>query len=257
MIQLSRACVRQFRAALKKVGAGKNQRPIVEVVASHADLRLRGVMPDVTIELKLPGSSQEESIRIPFEALADFEAKSDATVTLVKSPGGMVASWDDGRIPQRKSYTLAESANEQLTVPEVDWSTAAVVPGLVQALGHAKQCLATDNVRYATDKIQLQGERGTINATDGRQALIQSGFAFPWKEDLLIPGLELFACRELLPDLPATVAKGKNRIAIQVGDWTIYLVFDTQGRFPDIGAVVPHLTASASTLRLRQMTPIS
>ncbi len=242
MIQLTRTCVRQFRAALKKAGAGKNQRPIVEVVASHADLRLRGVMPDVTIELKLPGSSQEESIRIPFEALADFEAKSDATVTLVKSPGGMVASWDDGRIPQRKSYTLAKPANEQLTVPEVDWSTAMVVPGLVQALGHAKQCLATDNVRYATDKIQLQGERGTINATDGRQALIQSGFVFPWKEDLLIPGLDLFACRELLTDLPATVAKGKNRIAIQVGDWTIYLVFDTQGRFPDLGAVIPKLT---------------
>ena len=99
MIQLTRACVRQFRAALRKAGAGKNQRPLVEVIASHADLCLHGVMPDVTIELKLPGTSQEESIRVPFEALADFEAKSDAMVTLVKTPGGLVASWEDGRIP--------------------------------------------------------------------------------------------------------------------------------------------------------------
>ena len=135
MIQLTRACVRQFRAALRKAGAGKNQRPLVEVIASHADLRLHGVMPDVTIELKLPGTPQEESIRVPFEALADFEAKSDAMVTLVKAPGVLVASWEDGRIPQVQTYTLAEPANEQLTIPKVDWSTAAVVPGLIQAFG--------------------------------------------------------------------------------------------------------------------------
>jgi hypothetical protein len=250
VIQVTRGSVRQFRAALRKAGAGKNQRPLVEVVAGQGELRLRGVMPDVTIELRQPGPAQEESIRVPFEALADFEAKSDATVTLVKTSGGVEASWQDCRIPRRKAYTLAEAGQERLTVPEVDWSAATVVPGLVQALGHARQCLASDNVRYATDKIQLQGERGVINATDGRQALIQSGFAFPWKEDLLIPGLDLFGCRELLPDQPANVCRGKNRIAIQVGDWTIYLVIETLGRFPDIAAVVPQITSSATTLRL-------
>jgi hypothetical protein len=249
VIQITRACVRQFRAALKKAGAGKNQRPLVEIVAGQGEVRLRAVMPDVTIELKQPGPSQEESIRVPFEALADFESKSTANVTFARTPDGVEASWEDGRIPHRKAYAVAEPT-AGLTVPEVDWATKLVVTGLIQALGHANQCVAGASVRYATDKIQLQGERGQINATDGRQALIQTGFTFPWKEDLLIPGLALFGCRELVPDLPASICKGKNRIAIQVGDWTFYIVIETQGRFPDIASVVPNVTASATRLRL-------
>ncbi len=50
--------------------------------------------------------------------------------------------------------------------------------------------------RYALNCLQLRG-RGDIAATDGHHILIQSGFAFPWAENLLVPAKSVLGCQEL------------------------------------------------------------
>jgi tetratricopeptide (TPR) repeat protein len=55
------------------------------------------------------------------------------------------------------------------------------------ALADASQITDPESSRYALGCIQLQGTSGKMAATDGRQILLQSGFTFPWQEDLLLP----------------------------------------------------------------------
>lgn len=99
-------------------------------------------------------------------------------------------------------------------------------------------------------KIQLRGGTGDIVATDGKQLLIQSGFALPWKEDVLVPAMSVFACRELPQDGPVTLGKTDKHVCVRVGPWTFFLAIDTDARFPDAKAVIPAATASSTTCRL-------
>jgi hypothetical protein len=67
--------------------------------------------------------------------------------------------------------------------------------------GHALQraCDSSfvSSTRYAVNHVQLDGKQGRIVATDGRQVLVQSGFKFPWDEQVLIPRRTAFGCKEL------------------------------------------------------------
>jgi hypothetical protein len=249
VIEITRALARQFRAALRKAGAGRNQRPLLEFRSAQGVLRMRAQLPEVAIEYSQRGPADEEALPVPFDALEDCEGRSNSTVTFVRTAQGVEAAWEDDKIPKRKSYELPNPEGLP-AIPELDWSKATVVPGLFQALEAAGQCIAKDVVRYATNRIQIRGGRGEIISSDGRQALIQGGFTFGFKEDLLIPSVALFGCRDLPLDLPASVLKGENHVGIRIGDWSIFLIIDTHGRFPDVAKAIPTVTPSATTLRL-------
>jgi hypothetical protein len=249
VIQITRALAHQIRAVLRKAGASKNQRSLVEVTAGQGELRVRAQLPDVLIEYKQQGPIAEESVLVPFDALSDFEGKSDAAVTFASSADGVEARWDDGKIPKSKNYAVDANASRP-TIPKVDWQSKAEVSDFLQALARANECTADATTRFSTHKIQLRGKAGEVIATDGRQLLVQGGFTFPWQEDLLIPGLPLYGCRELPLDLPATVCIGKTHVAVRLGDWTVYLAIDREGRFPDAAKVIPESAAQATKLRL-------
>ena len=71
----------------------------------------------------------------------------------------------------------------------------------------------------ATNCIQLCPD-GTINATDGRQLLIQSGFTFPWQDAVLVPRNKVFTSPELPQDQPVAVAQSGDWAAVSAGRWT-------------------------------------
>ena len=109
--------------------------------------------------------------------------------------------------------------------------------GLLQALDAAAEVTAHEGVRYAIDCIQLSPD-GTINATDGRQALIQSGFTFPWQDAVLVPRNKVFTCAELPQDQPAAVARSGDWAAVSAGRWTVYLRINAS-RYPKVSQIVP------------------
>ena len=49
-----------------------------------------------------------------------------------------------------------------------------------------------DSGRYALQCVQLCGAKNRMAATDGRHLIVQTGFDFPWDEDLLLPASPLF-----------------------------------------------------------------
>lgn len=247
MIEISRNLARQLRTILRKAGASRTEQPVLELNWSQGELRVRAQLPEVAIEYREPRSIGVESCFVSFEALDHIANKSSGPIHFAKCSGGVEAQWNDRAIPQRKIFQV-DAKSFPAHFPEVKLKTMSVVNGLLPALANASQCAKGDHVRYSTDKIQLRGQLGEVIATDGRQALIQNGFDFPWKDDLLVPSLALFANRELLPDLPASVGKTDTHLAIKIGDnWTIFLSLAKEGRYPNVVSILPKPTSKSTT----------
>ena len=98
--------------------------------------------------------------------------------------------------------------------------------------------------------MQLRGGRGEVAATDGRQLLVQGGFAFPWAGDLLVGRCPAFARPELPRDDGFDVGLAGEFVAFRAGPWTIWLATRSGVRFPDVDRAVPAAGPAATRLRL-------
>ena len=121
---------------------------------------------------------------------------------------------------------------------------------LLDALAEATETGTPDSTRYALDMIQLQGDRGQIVATDGRQLLVRSGYRFPWPDDLLIKGRPIFACRALPRDQPVEVGRTDTHLFFRFGPWTISCAIQKDVRFPAVERVIPAAAEVVTRLRL-------
>jgi hypothetical protein len=241
MIAITRSLARHLRAVFRHCLTKDDPRAAMVSFSSSAQglhVRLYGF--DGLAEYHLAGSGSNELLALPLKALMDFEG-SDATPVHLEggSAGAVQVKWSDRGIPQAKEYA-GKMPSELPTFPEAPDKWHAQDPGLRKALHDAVQVAGSPG-RFATDKIQLQGKTGHIVGTDHRQLLIQSGFSLPWAENLLVPAIRVFGCKEL-PDAPIAIGKIKTHVAVRVGAWTFYLRVDTQSRYPPVEDVIPKAT---------------
>lgn len=121
-------------------------------------------------------------------------------------------------------------------------------PALFQALADASLIAGKTAARYALDHLQLRGRDGKIIATDGRHLLIQSGYRFPWANDLLMPANAVFAClkgtREVL------VGRTASQVCLRAGRFTLFLSINRTDRYPAVDEVVPDKDSVVSRARL-------
>src|SRR5262249_49385637 len=118
------------------------------------------------------------------------------------------------------------------------------------ALAAASRTATPEPVRFHTHRLQLRGKTGVIVATDGRQLLLQSGFHFPWAEDLLVPATPVFGCKELGQGLPVEIGRTETHVALRVGPWWLHLQIDQEGRFPQAERVLPQPKANGTCWHL-------
>ncbi len=186
MVTITRRLAQQFRAVCRRASGQVRVGPAIGFIADREGLTARCMSADAAVELRVAGARTAESLWLPFQALDDFETKKDDPVELAAEGQGRVsARWRDGNVPQLIEYDSAPPPDAD-KFPTLPGDFAANPPGLLQALHEASEVADPGNPRYATDCIQLTPE-GEITATDGRQALIQSGFVFPWSQPLLVP----------------------------------------------------------------------
>src|SRR5262249_61690775 len=105
------------------------------------------------------------------------------------------ACWEDGGVPcsLELDTVVPEGLPELPSMPE---RLTEVGPGFLAALAEAARTASKDASRFALSHVQLRGKRGQLVGTDGRQLLVQGGFGLPWPEDVLIPALPAFGCRD-------------------------------------------------------------
>jgi hypothetical protein len=208
--------------------------------------------PTVAAEYHRPGSFPPAVLTLPVQALADWEGKTDTLVTLESRRGGpVVARWDDGGVPQTATYDAGQR-DRSPPFPDLPTQFVANAPGLLQALHEAMSTAQPQASRFATDQVLLRGAQGQIVGTDGRQLLLQSGFHFPWGEDLLVPRVPVFGGRELDQEASVEVGRTSSQVAVRAGPWTFWLTIDPSGRYPPAEAVVPSPASVTTRLHLDQ-----
>jgi hypothetical protein len=135
--------------------------------------------------------------------------------------------------------------------PERPDSWSPCPPGLLDALAEAALTGTDDSPRYALDCIELGGATGEIIATDGRQLLVQGGFAFPWHDDVLVWRSPIFGgVRGPAGDGPLSIGKTATHVVLRVGPWTLFLEIPSGVRFPRVDGIVPDAGAVTTRLRL-------
>lgn len=249
MIQISRLLARQLRAVFRRLATrAPGVAPAVSFQADAAGLRVRLQRTPIAAEYRRTGAFGSGTVHVPIESLADCAGRDEGSVLLEATDLTRVsASWLDHGLPQVKHYPYA---GEPLEFPVCPDALAAATPGLLSALADACQCTASASTRYALVNLQVRGKAGEIVATDGRQLLVQSGLAFPWEEDLLVPGSAVFGAKELADAGAASLGHTESQVALRVGPWTLYLPIDRGGRFPDVAGIAPADSKVATRCRL-------
>ena len=248
MITITHRLAHQLRTVLRRAfGNFRSNSPAIGFIASAEGLTVRSIFGDVAVECRLPGTHTAETAWLPFEFLADVAGKNDEAVDLEAGSDGQVSvQWRTGNVPQIVKYNAKEPLADKLPVPPTAFTTNP--PGLLQALHEASEVANREGVRYATHCLQLCPD-GSINATDGRQLLIQSGFDFPWQDTVLVPGNKVFTAAELPRDQQVAVAQSGDWVAVRAGRWTVYLRIN-ECKYPNVPRIVPDPAAAKARCQL-------
>ncbi len=218
-----------FRQALNL--SGRSEKPVVQLTAGSGGLRIRCGNGRAFAEFHLDGDQPKQTVFVPFDLLSDVSGNRNIPVEIRLHEGKVSATWRDGAVPKAVQHDHPKILAEDW--PSTPNRMIGNPPHLLSALRDAAETTDPDSARYSLGCIQLRGTTGRLVATDGRQLLVQRGYTFPWKDDLLLPTNKLFGSAQLPDDEPVHVGHVEEYFVMRLGPWTFWLSLHTDGRFPD------------------------
>jgi hypothetical protein len=247
LITLTRKLARQVQDVFRR-GLPRLNPPAVVLRTDHEGLRISAWSPEVALEYRETGLHASEQISLPLAALKRCAGSRSEAVTVERGDSDrVVLRWNDLGIPQVAEFDAPEILAGSPAIPE---KSLPAGQGFLVALRDAIGTTDSQSSRYALDCVRLRGTSGRIDATDSRQALIQSGFNFSWDDDVLVAANPVFKSTVFSPHADVQVGRSENWIAFQIGPWAIQLAIDKGRRFPDVDGVMPSRSAPYSRLRL-------
>ena len=238
MITITRSLARQLRAVFRRAGIGKAYGGYGHRVLFLADqdtLRIQAMSGSAAVEYQAAHQDGPVQVLLPLDLLNACEGGKPDPVQLDFSvPDKVTASWTDKRVPVVRDFDASTPDDTIPPFPPLPSSFATNEPDLWTALREAAASTDPNPTRAALSCIQFRSGEGKIVATDGQQALMQSGFSFPWSEDLLVPASNVFGCRELPSDQSIYVGKTEDWVTFKTGPWAISLKLEKDARFPDV-----------------------
>ncbi len=157
--------------------------------------------------------------------------------------------WSDDGDPQQLHL---DATIQKFEFPPVPKTMIVNEPVLLQAIKDAVETVEYGASRYALECLQLQGKKGQIAATDSRQLLVQKGFKFPWKGDILVPANKVFACRDFFLSKQVEVGSTEDWFCLKTQRWTIYIRLEKDARFPNVNSHLPNPKKAVATLHLAE-----
>lgn len=248
MIAFPRILARDVRAMCRRVFGSSACRELwLRLVTTDRELRIQAVAPDTALEYRVAENFKPGELLVPFDFMEACQASDNDLVSFTTAGNGVRALWCDRGVPWQRN--AGKPSKKLSAFPGPVSETVANEPGFRQALCDVAACTDTENSRYALGCVQLDGERGQIAATDGRQLIVQTGYRFPWTESLLVrPNKGLWA-RELPPDAPVLVGRSKPWVSFSIGSWSIWQR-EQEGRFPQFADLVRDPARATSTLTI-------
>ena len=254
MLTITRSLARQLRAVFRRAGIGKaygGYRQRALFLADHNTLRIRAMTNGAAVEYQAAHQGGAVQALLPLDLLAACEGSRPDPVQLDFGTADKVtASWTDKRVPVVRDFATSAPDDALPPFPPSPEMFTSNDPELWLALREAAATTDQQPHRFALSCVQLCGTSGKIVATDGQQALVQSGFAFPWTDDLLVPASDVFGCRDLPGDQPIQVGNTEDWVTFKTGPWMIALKLEKESRFPDVGRHIGDPAAATSHLRI-------
>jgi hypothetical protein len=238
LLTITRLLARQLRAVFRRAGIGRayggyGQRALL--LADQDTLRIRGTSGSAAVEYQAAHQGGPIEALLPLDLLVACEGSKPDPVQLDFSVSGKVsASWTDKQVPLVLEFDVDAPTDETPPFPFRPSSFATNEPDLWKALREAAASTDLSPTSFALNCIQFRGSEGQVVATDGHQALVQSGFTFPWTKNVLVPTSNVFGCRELPSDQPVYVGRTEDWITFRIGPWSINLQVEKKGHFPDV-----------------------
>jgi len=255
LLTIPRSVLRRFRTLCKRGGLHKSPvtgGPVVTFVGGFDGCRIQAASADIAIEYHEPGDRTPETVRLPLAALEVCEGRDDDLVTIdVGSDDQVRITWTDRGVPRESEQVQPQP--EQGAFPSAPPTSVANGSDLWTALGDAVATTDPQSSRYALGCLHLRGSHGRIEATDGRQVLVQSGYRFGFDEDVLIPGSKLLGSADFVSGESIAVGRTEDHVGFAVGSWVILLRIQKDARFPKVDQIVPNPDAAKSRLDLSQV----
>jgi len=252
LITISRLLARQIRNVFRRAMSlsRKNVNLPIQVEVGPKGLRIRAVSSTAAVEFHDPSPVETATACIPFELLSECEGPKHDTVVLFPKPDGQVeARWENGRIPVIRQYHCELTAD---AFPAIPAELLESSPSLLKAIAEAVEVTDQQSSRYALGHVLLDGSKGHIGATDGRQLLLQSGFQFPWQDEVLVPGSSVFGCKELAGYESVSLSKSDTNVVFRIGPWTLAFPIPKDARFPRLDDIIPPHHSARTVLTIPQ-----
>ena len=250
MLTISRSILRRFRMLCRRGGIHKagSTGCVVTFVGGPEGCRIQAASLDVSIEYHQPAPCEPGTIRLPLAALEVCEGRDESPVTFTVRPDDAVElAWNDHGVPRSSVQIQPKPKGEAF--PATPNNMMSNDAELWPALADSVETTDPNSSRYALGCLHLRGASGTVEATDGHQALTQSGYRFGFDENVLIRATKLLGCADLNTPGGFRVGRCEKHIEIELGSWRLMLRIQ-DGRFPKLDQIVPSGVGVKSTLEL-------
>ena len=250
MIQLTRKNIRAIRTTIRQsLGiTSARKAPTITFCASLTELLIQGTTKQICVVCRLPGNYQPECFAIPYEALSTVEGKQDDLVSFTKRDDIVILQWNDAGIPQSVQFPVSDA----MEMPPIPDNLAIVDSRFLSAMADAVATTEKEYSRFALNCIRLRGRDGQIAATDSSQALIHTGFSFPWDDEILVAASDAFTSQEFASADEVLVGRSADWVTIQTNSSTLHLRIEKEKRFPNIDLQIPTNGSAATTLSLSE-----
>lgn len=248
MITIPHSILREFHSVARKLDRRRQDRT-VEIAAGRSGQTLQIAGDDVVLRYHSLGRRPETRLTVPLETFADLQSRANESVVFSSNSHGQVeVSNSDDDASRVRCYPAPRPVRFPLQTPE-RFTPARL--GLLGALAGASRVAAKDSTsRYVLNRIQLRGKAGEIVASDSRQLLKQDDFVFPWSGDVLVPRSDLYGALSALGHPNVAMARTTTHVWVKTGSWSIGLLIDSTGRFPDVAGLFERLRTLSSHLVL-------
>ena len=253
MFVIERRIAALFRAALRRCHSGPSSR--VDQIPLLARLTRSGLFmhchqEEFAVLYRQAEPTGKDVFAFPASALGQIEGRNGDPVEIgLQRPDLAQARWTERGNPRSVEIPLIDPGLVA-TPPELPKEFRPLPKHFVAALYESSQVTAGQDTKYIVTKVQLRGKAGSIVATDTRQLLVQGGFEFPFKEDLLLPCCDVFGLPPLSQYDDVAIGRTDTHAAIRIGPWTIMLLLYKEGRFPDATQIIPKNGSAVTRLRL-------
>jgi hypothetical protein len=246
MIELTHSQIRMIRATIRQsLGVDSSQEDLCITFRADSDgLRIQAVAEQHALEYLVPGEYQPECFAVQDAALAACEEQQHGRISFGMHDDTVLLQWCVAWCPR------------SLKLPTVKPSDMPAAPDqlltndcrLLTAMRDAMATTEHTSLRCATNCVRLRGTDGQIAATDHRQALVQSGFTFPWKDDVLVSASGAFQTPEFSAATNVAIGRSAAWVTVQANAWRLHLKIEKGLRFPTVDRQIP--SGSAVMTRL-------